>query len=150
MVEFRCPTLYRGNKNMIRRAETINDAGSNVQSIYRFDWNALKTPGMVPQPRQVLSATDSRPIENVFLEVQIVKPKVRQNPQGQQVRHYILLTKWYIEILVLVNDGQMLLSGETIREYLYFATAPGNERLLVSQRKQAIIQGLDLRQPDLP
>lgn len=105
---------------------------------------------MAPKTGQVLSATGPGKIENVFLKVRIVKPEVRQNRQAQQVRHYVPLTNWYMEMLNLVNDAKMLLSGEGLRQYLYFATAPENERLLLSQRKQVIIQGLGLRQPDLP
>ncbi|KAI7774253.1 hypothetical protein LA080_009030 [Diaporthe eres] len=148
-VEFRCPAYAGGNDNVIRRAATINDTGSNVQSLRRSDWNALKTATMSPQIAQMLTATGPEPVENVFLEVRIVKPEVTRNSQGQELRtgQYVPLTLWYPELLRIVNDGDTLLSGENMRNYLYFATAPGNETLYVSQRKQAIVDGLPVVQP---
>ncbi|KAK7702813.1 hypothetical protein SLS64_009423 [Diaporthe eres] len=148
-VEFRCPAYAGGNDNVIRRAATINDTGSNVQSLRRSDWNALKTATMSPQTAEMLTATGPRHVENVFLEVRIVKPEVTRNSQGQELStgQYVPLTVWYPELLRIVNDGDTLLSGENMRNYLYFATAPGNETLYVSQRKQAMIDGLPVVQP---
>lgn len=57
---------------------------------------------------------------------------------------------WFKESLHIVEDNDMVLSRETMRNYLYFATVPGNDRLLVSQRKQAIVDGLSVVQPALP
>lgn len=150
MVEFRCPASLGGNENVIRRAATVNDTGSNAQNIHRSDWDALRAPGLFPMPGSIHSATGPGNVENVVLDVRIVKPEVRQNPGGQQVTHYLPLTKWYTELLILVDDGKTLLSGAAMRDCLYFATAPGNDRLLVSQRKQAIIHHLEVIQPGLP
>lgn len=150
MVEFRCRASDGGDEKVIRRAPTLNDTGSNVQGIHRSDWNAIKAPGMVPQPGMVISATGGGPVENVFLDIRIVKPEVRKDAHGREVKHYIPLTTWFREMLVLTNDDNMLLSGERMRNYLYFATAPGNDRLLISQKKQAIIQGLEAIQTNLP
>jgi hypothetical protein len=49
-------------------------------------------------------------------------------------------------MLRLVEENDSLLSGETMRNYLYFATTPGNDKLYVSQRKNAIVEGLPVVQ----
>ena len=84
------------------------------------------------------------------MEIRIVKCDIVKNAAGQQVRDWKPLTIWFTELLRIVNDGESLLSGEAMRNYLYFATAPGNDRLIVSQRKQAIVDGLPTVQPALP
>lgn len=126
----------------------MNDTGSNVQSLRRSDWNALKTPDASPTMAQMLTAGGMRDVYNVFLEIRIVKPEVKKNAQNQEVLtgKHVPLTPWYVEMLRLVEDNDSLLSGETMRNHLYFATAPGNDKLYVSQRKNAIVEGLPVVQ----
>lgn len=71
-------------------------------------------------------------------------PEYKKNTQGQKVLtgKYEPLTVWYPEMLRVVNDNDTLLSGATMRNYLYFATAPGNNRLFVSQKKNGIVASL--------
>lgn len=55
------------------------------------------------------------------------------------------LTGWMAEVFVIRDseDGQIpLLSGNAIRRKLYFATAPGNEFLYVSVKKNGIVTKL--------
>ncbi|KAG8165701.1 hypothetical protein KVR01_004253 [Diaporthe batatas] len=142
-VEIRAPPDEGGNPALIKRRQVLNDTGSNVQAVWVEDWDALRVPGMFDMPGMVTSATGGGPKLNVEWELRIVKRVLAQDAQGNMVEHYQPLTHWFGERCILVPHPQTLLSGETMRNFLYFATQPGNDRLLVSQRKQAIVDGLD-------
>lgn len=93
----------------------------------------------------MLTAVGMRNVENVFLEIQIVKPEYKKNAQTgvkETTGNFKPLTPWYLEMLCFVEDYEDLLSGETMRKHLYFATAPGNERLYVSQKKNGIFKDM--------
>lgn len=116
-----------------------------MQSVCVKDWNALRVPGMVSQPGMVASATGGGRIQNVELEIRIMKRVLGDDAQGNVVEQCRPLTYWFKENCVLTDRPNTLLSGETMRQFLYFATQSGNDRLLVSQKKQAIIDGLEAR-----
>lgn len=144
LVQFRCPELDGGDPKFTIIAPTINDTGSNVQSVHLSDWNALKTPAVELFKAQMLTAAGVRNVWNMFLEIRIVKPEYKKNAQNVEevTGNFEPLTPWYLEMLRLVEDNEDLLSGETMRKYLYFATAPGNEKLYVSQKKNGIFKDL--------
>lgn len=129
---------------MTRIAATLNDTGSNVQSIRQSHWDAIKAPGMAPTSAQIDTAAGPAQIQNVWLEVRIVAPEYKKNAQGQTVLtgKHEPLTVWYLEMLRVVNDNDTLLSGAMMGNYLYFATAPGNAQLFVSQKKNGIVASL--------
>lgn len=122
----------------------MNDTGSNVQSMRRSDWNALKTPDAMLMRDEMLTAGGMKDVYNVFLEIRIVKPEVKKNAQNQEVLtgNHVPLTLWYVEMLRIVEDDESLLSGETMRNHLYFATAPGNDKLYVSSKKNGVVADL--------
>ena len=54
------------------------------------------------------------------------------------------LTPWFIEDAIVqpVVSGSLRLSGNAMRQYLFFATPKGNDRLYVSQRKAGLIRDI--------
>lgn len=66
------------------------------------------------------------------------------------MRKWTPFTNWFSELLCIFDDGKPHLSRSGMQNYLYFATAPVKQRLLVSQRKHAIVDGLPVVQPPLP
>lgn len=58
------------------------------------------------------------------------------------------MTPWYSEDATIVPAAMVAaghthrLSGSGMRNYLYFATAPGNQTLFVSQKKNGIVDRL--------
>lgn len=54
------------------------------------------------------------------------------------------LTPWFIEDAVVqpILSGSLRLSGNAMREYLFFATPKGNHRLYASQRKAGLIRDI--------
>lgn len=57
---------------------------------------------------------------------------------------FVPLTPWFEESAIVKADspGDARLSGSAIRNYLFFATAPGNAHLYVAQKKAGIIRDL--------
>lgn len=57
---------------------------------------------------------------------------------------FVELTPWFREFAVIMPDtpGAVRLSGDAMRDYLFFATAPGNHYLYVAQKKAGIIRDL--------
>ncbi|KAJ9190875.1 hypothetical protein DTO166G4_8050 [Paecilomyces variotii] len=68
----------------------------------------------------------------IFVDMQILTPA------------FVELTPWFRETAVVKPDtpGVARLSGAAIRNHLFFATAPGNARLYVAQKKAGIIRDL--------
>lgn len=68
----------------------------------------------------------------IVVEVQIV------NLQGETI------TPWFVEVAIIVPDEQGLvrLSGQGMRNHLYFATAPGNGMLYVAKKKNGVVSQL--------
>jgi hypothetical protein len=53
------------------------------------------------------------------------------------------MTPWYDEVGVINwTPGALRLSGFKMRMHLYFATAPGNQMLYISEKKHGIIKQL--------
>lgn len=52
------------------------------------------------------------------------------------------VTNWFFENFVIKDDypGITLLSGSEMRRHLFFATAPGNQQLYVSVKKNGIMR----------
>ncbi len=50
---------------------------------------------------------------------------------------------WITELGVIISQGQVRrLSGPSIRDHFYFATAPGNQHLYVAEKKNGIMAQL--------
>ena len=74
------------------------------------------------------------PRERVMIEIQLIKA------DGT------IVSPWLLETAVItpVQQGvpQLRLSGNAMRNHLYFATAPGNATLFVSEKKNGIVNQL--------
>ncbi|KAK9259783.1 hypothetical protein V1519DRAFT_432105 [Lipomyces tetrasporus] len=116
----------------------MNDTGSDVQTIFTTDlaflgYNPYSYAGRLGG---AFFSTASGGIfrERIVLEMQIIKA------DGTAV------SPWFEEIAVITTAQpgfpQPRLSGNAMRNYLYFATAPGNSTLYVAQKKNGIISQL--------
>ncbi|ROW14701.1 hypothetical protein VPNG_03744 [Cytospora leucostoma] len=146
-VEFMFPVELRGDRSVTRKALTVNDTGSNLQNIHRSDWDALNVFGHGLHLIDIVTAAKREVVETVLLTIRIIK-RITQDADNQMAaEQWLPLTPWFTENVRVVKDDRILLSGAKIRDHLFFATAPGNDRLLISQRKQAIIDALPASHP---
>jgi hypothetical protein len=75
-------------------------------------------------------------LEETFMgEARILRMDAQQN--------FHPMTPWYSEkFLIRDNPAAKLLSGARMRDYLYFATAPGNHDLFISSSKNGVVRQL--------
>ncbi|KAK9334887.1 hypothetical protein V1521DRAFT_133287 [Lipomyces starkeyi] len=136
--KFRLPATYGGQPDIILDVSIMNDTGSDVQTIFTTDlaflgYNPYSYAGRLGG---AFFSTASGGIyhERIVLEMQIAKV------DGTAV------SPWFEEIAVITaaqpGFPQPRLSGNAMRTYLYFATAPGNSTLYVAQKKNGIISQL--------
>ena len=115
----------------------MNDTGSNVQTIFPTDLAALGYDQLTYQgllgPLCIETANGVVFQEVIVIEMQIVKA------DGTAI------TPWFSENAVItpLQAGiQDRLSGNAMRNHLYFATTPGNASLFVAEKKNGIITQL--------
>lgn len=120
-----------GSQGQAFKVSTMNDTGSNVQTLYDDEYLALMTlsphfSGTYPITVGLADGS-TRPMFGVPLEVRLI------DQAGD------MLTEWIPEEGVLTNRGSPnlppRLSGRGIRTRLFFATAPGNNKLYVTENK---------------
>lgn len=113
----------------------LNDTGSNTLTVFDTDIAALAIPPIYPGfganvPITTASGTVRR--QQITVEVQLL------DSQGNAVSDWILEEG----IVTPAAVGATRLSGDGIRQSLYFATAPGNRHLYVAEKKNGIIEQL--------
>ncbi|KAK7747972.1 hypothetical protein SLS53_001224 [Cytospora paraplurivora] len=141
-VEFMLPIELGGDRSVTRKALTVNDTGSNLQNIHRSDWDALNTFGCGLNLINIVTPTREDIVGTVSLKIRIIKKITQDTDDQMAAEQWSPLTTWFTETVRIVKDNDVLLSGAEMRNHLFFATAPGNDRLLISERKQAIIDAL--------
>ncbi len=111
----------------------MNDTGSNVQTIFPTDLAALRYDQLTYQgllgPLCIGTASGVVNLEVIVIEMEIIKA------DGTAI------TPWFRENAVItpLQAGiQDRLSGNAMRNHLYFATAPGNATLFVAEKKNGI------------
>ncbi len=138
--QFRIPASLGGDDFKRVTVEICNDTGSNYQSIYRHDFDFLNGPVLVGSERaRIMTAHEEIECDTATLEMRIVQV-------GPESKVATALTDWYWEQFVIKDPGadglSVLLSGARMRNKLYFATAPGNAKLYVAEKKNGIIKNL--------
>ncbi|MBE3045094.1 hypothetical protein IMZ48_21580 [Candidatus Bathyarchaeota archaeon] len=131
-----------GDENLAVNALIHNDTGSQVQTIYTHDFAYLDgpLPGrhiLRPMPVPITTPNGITQMPTVSMDIRIVN----HDPNGEPKA----LTDWLRETFVIrdrVGDQTLLLSGTAMRGKLYFATAPGNDQLFVSVKKNGIVSQL--------
>ena len=115
----------------------MNDTGSSVQTIFPTDLVALRYNELTyrgnlgPVDIGTVNGVISR--KRLVIEIQILKA------DGTTI------TPWFREnaAITIPQPGiQYRLSGKAMRDYLYFATAPGNTNLFVAEKKSGIMTQL--------
>ncbi|KAJ5907475.1 hypothetical protein N7495_000157 [Penicillium taxi] len=131
-----------GDPNHFIECRISNDTGSNGQGLFRSDLDALNL-----DPLTYLGLIFDRRVEtaggvlnrlSIIIEMQIV------SSEGDT------LTPWFQEEAIVWEDYESLqrLSGSAMREYLYFATAPGNQKLYMAKKKgglMSLLPAINLR-----
>ncbi|WEW56265.1 hypothetical protein PRK78_001707 [Emydomyces testavorans] len=113
----------------------LNDTGSNTMTIFDTDLTALSIP---PTYRgfgvniPVATAVGIVLRQQISVEIQMLDSK------GDPVSDWILERA----IVTPAATGAARLSGDGIRQRLYFATAPGNQHLYVAEKKNGIVEQL--------
>ena len=111
----------------------MNDTGSDIQTIFPTDLAALQYNQLTYQGHLgVLPIGTANGVvlrRKIAIEMQILKA------DGTTI------TPWFRETAVVapLQPGiQYRLSGNAMRDHLYFATAPGNANLFVAEKKNGI------------
>jgi len=132
---FRLPAHLGGNPNVFTYISIANDTGSNLQTVFTTDlanlqYNANTYGGNLPAI-SVNTAGGLVLRQRITLEVQLLKA------DGSAV------SPWIQEVGVItpVQQGtqQYRLSGNAMRNFLYFGTAPGNAQLYVAEKKNGLV-----------
>ncbi|KAM5436677.1 hypothetical protein McanMca71_001793 [Microsporum canis] len=113
----------------------LNDTGSNMLTVFDTDLIALAIPptyGGFGSYVSMSTAGGQVQRQHIVVEVQLL------DSQGNPV------SDWVLEhgIVTPASLGTARLSGDGMRQYLYFATAPGNAHLYVAEKKNGIVQQL--------
>jgi hypothetical protein len=130
---FRLSAILGGDPNITLTVSIMNDTGSSIQTIWPTDLVALRYNQHTYQGRlgtlSIATANGVAVREKVVIEMQIIKA------DGTAI------TPWFRENAVVtpLQPGiQYRLSGNAMRDHLYFATAPGNANLFVAEKKNGI------------
>lgn len=115
-----------------------NDTGSNVLSLLSTDLDTLgcdyRTYNGIMGDITVATANGVCTRARVMVEMQLLRAD--QSP----------FTGWFLESAVVIptvfGQNQMRLSGNGMRQILFFATSPGNAALYVAEKKSGIISQL--------
>ncbi|KAK9319578.1 hypothetical protein V1517DRAFT_348948 [Lipomyces orientalis] len=136
--KFRLPAVYGGQANIILDVSIANDTGSDRQTIFAtdlafLDYNPYTYTGRLG-PIFMSTASGGIYRKQIFIEMQISRA------DGTAV------SPWFAEIAVITpaqpGVPQYRLSGNAMRNFLYFATSPGNTTLYVAEKKNGIISQL--------
>ena len=119
----------------------MNDTGSNILTIFLTDLAALRyDKGTYLGNLGTLSIAMAGGVifrEKIVIEMQIIKA------DGTAI------TPWFreSEVVTPLQPGmQHRLSGNAMRDHLYFATAPGNASLFVAEKENGITTQLPVVQ----
>ena len=133
----RIPLQYGGDPALTRLFLVCNDTGSDVLTVFRSDLAMLQFDparhGGALQGSQLLD-TPIGFVPGTFLEVEM----------QVLTSSLVELTPCFVEMAVIKADsmGAARLSGQRMRQYLFFGTAPGNDRLYVAQEKAGLIRDM--------
>ncbi|OAA62851.1 hypothetical protein SPI_04391 [Niveomyces insectorum RCEF 264] len=105
-----------------------NSTGSSIQTLHEQD--LVQLPGVPFRSEYVATAAGLAPFRTCGIEMQITR-----NDPGRSA-----LTRWYKETALVNHDRTARLSGNGMRNHLYFATTPGNAVLYVGDSKDALEQ----------
>lgn len=113
----------------------LNDTGSSVQTFYDTDLVALGIPANYVGYGPLIQVTTANGVvwrRQISFQIQLL------TPQGD------LASNWILErgAITPAVPGAVRLSGDGIRQELYFATAPGNQHLYVASKKNGIVTQL--------
>ncbi|KAJ9348269.1 hypothetical protein DTO280E4_9359 [Paecilomyces variotii] len=137
-----CGPQYGGDPRLTRPFLVCNDTGSNVLTVFTSDlavlnFNPTLHAGVIQgttfiTTASITTASGQVPEPLIFVDMQILTSA------------FVELTPWFRETAVVKPDtpGVARLSGAAMRNHLFFATAPGNARLYVAQKKAGIIRDL--------
>ncbi|OQE85798.1 hypothetical protein PENNAL_c0023G08899 [Penicillium nalgiovense] len=114
----RIPLQYGGDPALTRLFLVCNDTGSDVLTVFRSDLAML----------QFDPARHGGALEGA----QLLDTPIGSAPQ----------TFVQVEMQVLTSSLVDLHPGQMVRQYLFFGTAPGNDRLYVAQEKAGLIRDM--------
>ncbi|TPX24059.1 hypothetical protein DIZ76_013402 [Coccidioides immitis] len=113
----------------------LNDTGSNTLTVFNTALLALAIPpdylgfgANIP----ITTAGGMVRRQQITVEIQLL------DSQGNAVSDWVLKQG----IVTPATTGACRLSGNGIRQSLYFATAPGNQHLYVAEKKNGIVEQL--------
>jgi len=112
-----------------------NDTGSDAQTIYPADLHALRAYWYHgPKSNIPVLVAGGQWVWKVRIEIEMQIVKLDGTP----------LTPWFREAALITpqTPSTSLLSGNAMRNHLYFATAPGNATLYVAAKKNGIVAQL--------
>jgi hypothetical protein len=137
---FRLISEYGGDPNMTINVSIANDTGSTRQTIFTTDLTNLHYDRNTYRGRRgnttVATANGLVDRERIVIEIQLL------TADGTA------LSPWFREVALIKSIApgvpSVRLSGNAMRDYLYFATAPGNTTLYVAKKKNGLVTQLPI------
>lgn len=129
---------YGGDPSVTFPVIIANDTGSNIQTVFisdlaqlNYNPNTYRCPLL---PVTITTASGMVVRQQIYIEVQLCRV------DGTAA------SPWFHEMAVITpatpGVDQTRLSGERIRNFFYFATAPGNAMLYIAMKKNGIVSQL--------
>ena len=131
-----------GGGGRILFGSMINDTGSNVLTLYPSEVRAMALPQNYTGWGEIVSIMTANGIirrRKIIIQIRILSSDPYQTPLSDWINE---------EAIVTLDDGAMQfdrLSGGLMRSKLFFATAPGSDKLYVANNKTAIVRELPAR-----
>ncbi|KAK0701746.1 hypothetical protein B0T26DRAFT_681860 [Lasiosphaeria miniovina] len=136
------PTLG-GDPNIVFHYQPLNDTGSNVQTVYQADFNTLDAPllaangvGHLTFPGAITTANGQLAVTNTTLQLSVVAHTgIAANP-------WKVLMDWQDQLCVIMAAGPCL-SGDIMRNHLFFCTSPNGARALyIADNKTTLLKNM--------
>ena len=111
----------------------LNDTGSTAMSLSRLDAQLLGVSRENYDMRMRLVNIKTQ--NGILRDVLYVKVEIDLMKQGQGIG------EWFEEDAYIGSfpPGHCLVSGRKMRDHYYFATAPGNSKLLITKHKASLM-----------
>jgi hypothetical protein len=138
LARLRLPVQLGGNANVLTYVSIANDTGSDVQTVFTTDLANLQyDPNIYRGNLPAIYVNTAGGVvlrQRIILEVQLLKA------DGSVVSPWIQ----EVGVITAVQQGvqQYRLSGNAMRNFLYFGTAPGNAQLYVAEKKNGLVSQL--------
>lgn len=121
----------------------MNDTGSDIQTLYAADYLVLSTAlfkniGLYlwTTPCNISTANGSVRLPTTIIQISVIAPT------GDPANPYKVIMDWEDQQVVIMPTGSPCLSGDTMRNHLFFCTPKGNHALYIADCKTTLMKNM--------